>query len=102
MVTRILLSNIGGLDNPGIRMMIKAITENIDADFYYHKLTVCKGYEAENIKGSWKPYGYDVALDLRRGYLHHILWSISIHSSYNSSTTHDPNRSKIHFICSNI
>jgi len=64
MVTRIMLSNIGGLDNPGIRMMIKAITENIDAEFYYHRLTVCKGYEGQKLKGSWKPYGYDVALDM--------------------------------------
>ena len=64
MVTRILLSNIGGLDNPGIRMMLKAITENIDAEFYYHRLTVCKGYEDQDLKGSWKPYGYDIALDL--------------------------------------
>lgn len=64
MVTRILLSNIGGLDNPGIVMMIKAIKENIDAEFYYHKLTVCEGYEEQGLKGSWKPYGYDIALDL--------------------------------------
>lgn len=64
MVKRILLSNIGGLDNPGIRMMLKAIMDNIDAEFYYHKLTVCSGYEELGIKGSWKPYGYDIALDL--------------------------------------
>lgn len=64
MVTRILLSNIGCLDNPGIVMMITAILENIDADFYYHKLTVCEGYEHHGLKGSWKPYGYDMALDL--------------------------------------
>lgn len=64
MVTRILLSNIGCLDNPGIGMMVKAIIENLDAEFYYHKLTVCEGYEKYGIKGSWKPYGYDIALDL--------------------------------------
>ncbi len=61
---RILLTNIGGLDNPGIRMMITAIMENVNAEFFYHKLTTCEGYEKHGLKGSWKPYCYDIALDL--------------------------------------
>lgn len=61
---RILLSNIGSLKNPGIVMMITAIKENVDAEFYYHRLTVCEGYEKYGLKGSWKPSGYDLALDM--------------------------------------
>ncbi len=61
---RILLSNIGCLDNPGIVMMITAIMENVDAEFFYHKLTVCEGYEDHGIKGSWKLCDYDISLDL--------------------------------------
>lgn len=65
MVTlKILLSNIGGLENEGINMMVKAITQNINAKFYYHKLTVCRGYEKYGVKGSWRCWGYDLALDL--------------------------------------
>lgn len=63
-MTRILLNNIGCLKNKGIGMMLKAITTNIDADFYYHKLTICGGYKNYSIRGSWKCWGYDMALDL--------------------------------------
>jgi len=48
----------------GIGMMLKAIVENVDADFYYHRLTICNGYEKYGVKGTWKPFGFDVALDL--------------------------------------
>jgi len=61
---RILLTNIGGLDNTGVAMMIKTITSNMKGKFYYHKLTVCKGYEGIGLRGSWKCWGYDIALDL--------------------------------------
>ena len=44
--------------------MLKAIMDNVDATFYYHKLTICTGYEDHGIKGSWKPCGFDLALDL--------------------------------------
>jgi len=63
MVT-ILLSNVGGLQNPGIEMMLKALTSFVEADFYVHKLTVCRGYKKYGIRYSWKPSGYDLALDL--------------------------------------
>lgn len=61
---KILLTNIGGLSNKGIRMMLEAIISNIPAKFYYHKLTVCKGYESYGITGTWKLSGFDIALDL--------------------------------------
>ena len=63
-MVRILLSNIGGLENLGIIMIVKAIQENVDADFFYHRLTVCRGYEKYGIKPSIRPYGFDIALDL--------------------------------------
>jgi len=62
-MVKILLSNVGGLQNPGIDMMLKALT-SFEADFYVHKLTVCRGYEKYGIRYSWKPSGYDLALDL--------------------------------------
>jgi len=63
-MVKILLSNAGDLQNQGIGLMLKALLANIEADFYVHRFTVCRGYEKYGIKYSWKPFGYDVALDL--------------------------------------
>lgn len=63
MVT-ILLTNIGDLKNRGIGMMLKAIVSNFNAVFYYHKLTVCRGYESFGVVGTWRLSGFDIALDL--------------------------------------
>lgn len=45
-------------------MMVQTIREQIPGELYYHKLTVCRGYKEFGLKGSWKPYGYSIALDL--------------------------------------
>lgn len=63
-MVKVLLSNIGGLNNIGIVMMVRAIQQNVDAEFYYHRLTVCRDYEQLGIAPSFKPYGFDLALDL--------------------------------------
>lgn len=60
----VLLVNVGNLGNPGIVMCLKGLLENFEAKYYYHKLTVCSGYERFNVVGSWKCWGYDLALDL--------------------------------------
>jgi len=61
---RILLIHIGGLENIGCLMMLQAVLKHVDADFYYNKATVCRGYEAHGLKGSWKLSGYDLAISL--------------------------------------
>jgi len=63
-MVKILLSNLGGTDNIGIVMMIKALLSNVDAEFYVQQLTVCRNYQEYGINYSWKPFGFDVALDL--------------------------------------
>jgi len=63
-MVKILLSNLGGTENPGIVMMIKALLSNFDAEFFVHQLTVCRDYERYGINYTWKPFGFDVALDL--------------------------------------
>lgn len=63
---RILLTNIGDFQrNRGIEMMIRALLEQFKiAQFYYHRLTMCRGYERLGLKGSWKCWGFDLALDM--------------------------------------
>lgn len=63
-MVKILLSNVGGTDNPGIVMMIKALVSHVDADFFVNNLTVCRDYQNFGIKYTWKPCGFDIALDL--------------------------------------
>jgi hypothetical protein len=63
-MVKILLSNVGDLHNVGVALMLKALTENFSADYFAHKLTVCKGYEQFGINYSWWPNGYDIALDM--------------------------------------
>ena len=64
MVRKILLSNVGGLENVGIVMMIQALVSNVDAEFYVHHFTVCRDYQKFGLKYTWKTCGFDVALDL--------------------------------------
>lgn len=64
MVKKILLSNVGGLRNRGIVLMVKALVSSVDAEFYVHRFTVCRGYERHGLNYTWKPFGFDVALDL--------------------------------------
>jgi len=64
MKPRILLIHIGGLENIGCLMMLQAVLKYIDADFFYHKSTYCRGYEAHGLKGSWKLSGYSLAISL--------------------------------------
>lgn len=63
-MVKILLSNVGGTKNMGIIMMIKALASNVDADFFVHHFTVCRDYQKYGINYTWKPFGFDVALDL--------------------------------------
>jgi len=63
-MVKILLSNLGGTENMGIVMMIKALVSNVDAEFYIHHFTVCRDYRKFGINYTWKPFGFDVALDL--------------------------------------
>lgn len=63
-MVNILLSNLGGTDNVGVVMMIKALMQNIDSLFFVHHLTVCRDYRRFGIKYTWLPRGFDVALDL--------------------------------------
>ena len=63
-MVRILLSNLGGTENIGIVMMIRALVSNIEAEFFVHQLTVCRDYQKYGIQYTWKPFGFDVALDL--------------------------------------
>lgn len=48
----------------GIVMMIQALVSNVHAKFYVHQLTVCRDYQKYGIKYTWKPCGFDIALDL--------------------------------------
>lgn len=48
----------------GIGMMLKALTSTVEAQFYVHNFTVCRGYQNYGIEYCWKPSGYDLALDL--------------------------------------
>jgi len=63
-MVKILLSNVGGTDNMGIVLMIKALVSSVDAEFYVHQFTVCRDYRKYGINYTWKPFGFDVALDL--------------------------------------
>jgi len=63
-MVKILLSNLGSTKNMGIVMMIKALLSNINAEFYVHQLTVCRNYQKYGIQYTWKPFGFDIALDL--------------------------------------
>lgn len=45
-------------------MMVNAIMKAVPGEYFYHKLTVCHSYDALGLKGSWMPWGYDIALDL--------------------------------------
>ena len=63
-MVKILLSNLGCTENMGIVMMIRALISSVDAEFYVHQFTVCRNYGEYGIKYSWKPFGFDVALDL--------------------------------------
>lgn len=63
-MVKILLSNVGGTKNMGIVMMIKALVSNVDAEFYVHQFTVCRDYQRFGLNYTWKPFGFDIALDL--------------------------------------
>lgn len=63
-MVKILLSNVGGTENIGIVMMIRALVSHVDAEFFVHQLTVCRDYRRYGLKYTWKPFGFDIALDL--------------------------------------